>query len=240
MISASASGRSAGRAPYLRSGIVWEHWIDHEPVEAFRPPPGRHSARSPPPPAPPPPPSPRPPARRCGRSPTATRPSICSARSTCCPRAPSGAAPPSTRPRPASDTLVVETVIDESNPAGDDGRTVQAGGSPGLAAARRPRAGRTRRRRWQAAIAKSGIPAPVFDKLETWAAAFMLLGVQFKELGLDPGSGVESALKKQFADGRQADRPAGDQCRAARLLRHACRRRPSASSWTACWTIRRR
>ena len=52
-----------------------------------------------------------------------------------------------------------------------------------------------------AAIAKSGMPAQVFDKLETWAAAFLLLGVQFKDLGLDPGSGVESALKKQFKDG---------------------------------------
>jgi uncharacterized protein YbaP (TraB family) len=55
----------------------------------------------------------------------------------------------------------------------------------------------------QAIIAKSGIPAPMFDRLETWAAAFMLLGVQFKELGLDPGSGVESALKKQFSEGRK-------------------------------------
>lgn len=41
----------------------------------------------------------------------------------------------------------------------------------------------------------------MFDKLETWAAAFMLLGAQFKDLGLDPGSGVETALKKQFEDG---------------------------------------
>jgi uncharacterized protein YbaP (TraB family) len=31
----------------------------------------------------------------------------------------------------------------------------------------------------------------------------MLLGVQFRELGLDPGSGVESVLKKQFADSRK-------------------------------------
>ena len=34
--------------------------------------------------------------------------------------------------------------------------------------------------------------------------AFMLLGVQFRELGLDPGSGVESALKKQFTDSKKS------------------------------------
>jgi len=37
--------------------------------------------------------------------------------------------------------------------------------------------------------------------METWAAAFLLLGGQFKDLGLDSGSGVESVLKKQFTDG---------------------------------------
>ena len=51
------------------------------------------------------------------------------------------------------------------------------------------------------AVAKSGLPPEAFDKLETWAAAFLLLGVQFNDLGLDPGSGVESALKKQFEAG---------------------------------------
>ena len=51
------------------------------------------------------------------------------------------------------------------------------------------------------AIAKSGIPAAALDKMETWAAAFLLLGVQFKDLGLQPGSGVESVLKKQFVAG---------------------------------------
>jgi uncharacterized protein YbaP (TraB family) len=37
--------------------------------------------------------------------------------------------------------------------------------------------------------------------METWAAAFLLLGVQFKDLGLEPGSGVEAVLKKQFVAG---------------------------------------
>jgi len=101
-----------------------------------------------------------------------------------------------------SDTLVVETVIDESNPAATMSELLQLAVSPGLP----PIAERVppeKRAALQAIIAKSGIPAPMFDRLETWAAAFMLLGVQFKELGLDPGSGVESALKKQFSEGRK-------------------------------------
>jgi uncharacterized protein YbaP (TraB family) len=37
--------------------------------------------------------------------------------------------------------------------------------------------------------------------METWAAAFLLLAGQFKDLGLESGSGVESILKKQFVAG---------------------------------------
>ena len=43
----------------------------------------------------------------------------------------------------------------------------------------------------------------VFDKLETWGAAFILLGVTMQELGLDPKSGVESALKTEFAGAKK-------------------------------------
>lgn len=101
-----------------------------------------------------------------------------------------------------ADTLVVETVIDESNPAATMSELLQLAVSEGLP----PLADRVppeKKAALQATVAKSGIPAPMFDKLETWAAAFMLLGVQFKELGLDPGSGVESTLKKQFQDSKK-------------------------------------
>jgi len=99
-----------------------------------------------------------------------------------------------------ADTLVVETVVDESNPAATMGELFKLAISPGLP----PLADRVpadKKAALLTAIAKSGIPVQALDKLETWAAAFLLLGVQFKELGLDPGSGVESALRKQFADG---------------------------------------
>ena len=101
-----------------------------------------------------------------------------------------------------ADTLVVETVIDDSNPAATMNELFQLAVSPGLPPIT-DRVPPEKRAALRETIAKSGIPAPMFDKLETWAAAFMLLGVQFRELGLDPGSGVESVLKKQFADSKK-------------------------------------
>lgn len=99
-----------------------------------------------------------------------------------------------------SDTLVIETDIDESNPTATIGELFKLAISPGLP----PLAQRVKPEKRAAlatAIAKSGIPAAALDKMETWAAAFLLLGVQFKDLGLSPGSGVESVLKKQFVAG---------------------------------------
>ncbi|HVF36391.1 MAG TPA: TraB/GumN family protein [Sphingomicrobium sp.] len=106
----------------------------------------------------------------------------------------------------AADTLVIETVIDEANPPAMIGELFKLAVSPGLP----PLAERVdpkKRDALNAAVATSGIPAASFDKLETWAAAFLLLGVQFKDLGLHPGSGVESALKKQFTE---SGRPIGE------------------------------
>jgi uncharacterized protein len=99
-----------------------------------------------------------------------------------------------------SDTLVVETDIDESDPSATLGELFKLAISPGLP----PLAERVapeKRAALATAIQKSGVPAAAFDKMETWAAAFLLLAGQFKDLGLDSGSGVESVLKKQFVDG---------------------------------------
>ncbi len=99
-----------------------------------------------------------------------------------------------------ADTLVVETMIDEKHPERTIGELFKLAISPNLP----PLADRVKPDR-RAALAKaieaSGLPAPIFDKLETWAAAFLLLGGQFKALGLDSGSGVETALKSQFTEG---------------------------------------
>jgi len=99
-----------------------------------------------------------------------------------------------------SDTLVVETVIDESNPAATVGELFKLAVSDGLPPLTE-RVQPDKKAALAEAITKSGLPPQAFERLETWAAAFLLLGVQFQNLGLDPASGVESVLKKQFKDG---------------------------------------
>ena len=96
-----------------------------------------------------------------------------------------------------SNELVVETIVDESNPHEMLGALASLAFSPGLPpiAQRVPPAKRTA---LEAAIKKSGIPRPSFDGMETWAAAFMLLGNQFKDMGLKSGAGVETVLRTAF------------------------------------------
>ena len=45
-----------------------------------------------------------------------------------------------------------------------------------------------------AAIKKSGYPPKAFDKMDTWAAAFILLGNQYRDMKLKSDEGVESHL----------------------------------------------
>ena len=99
-----------------------------------------------------------------------------------------------------SDTLVVETVIDESNPAAVMGELFKLAISPGQPPLL-DRVPADKKAALATMVAKSGIPAQALDRMETWAAAFLLLGVHFQSLGLDSGSGVESVLKKQFKEG---------------------------------------
>jgi len=97
-----------------------------------------------------------------------------------------------------SDTLVVETIIDPKNPAELARELVRLGYADGLP----PLASRidpAKRAMLEATIVKSGIPRPAFDRMKTWAAAFSLLGTQFKELGLHGEEGVEQTLRDAFA-----------------------------------------
>lgn len=99
-----------------------------------------------------------------------------------------------------SDTLVVETMIDDKNPEATIATLLKLAVSPNLPPlAERVKPGR--RAALATAISASGMPAPLLDKLETWAAAFLLLGGQFNALGLESSSGVETALKLQFTSG---------------------------------------
>jgi uncharacterized protein YbaP (TraB family) len=99
-----------------------------------------------------------------------------------------------------ADTLVVETLIDENNLGPfivELRRLGMSNGLPPLAERISP----DKRAALEAAVTKLGARMQDFDKVETWAVAFQLLGLQFREIGLDPGSGVETALKQQFAIG---------------------------------------
>jgi len=97
-----------------------------------------------------------------------------------------------------SQQLVVETIVDDKNPQKMMQALASLAFSKGLppVAERVPPASRPA---LEAAIAKSGIPRPALDQMETWAVAFMLLGNQFKDLGLKGQEGVEKVLRDNFS-----------------------------------------
>jgi uncharacterized protein len=98
----------------------------------------------------------------------------------------------------AAGTLVVETIIDEKNPQAFAAELARLSVRPGLP----PILDRVRpekRAALQAVIAKSGTPQAALDRMETWAAAFALLQLQFKELGVSGTDGVEMTLRQAFA-----------------------------------------
>lgn len=94
-------------------------------------------------------------------------------------------------------TLVVETIIDDKNPQAFAAELARLSVRPGLP----PILDRVRpekRAALKAVIVKSGIPEIALNNMETWAAAFALLQLQFKELGISGGDGVEHALRTAF------------------------------------------
>jgi uncharacterized protein YbaP (TraB family) len=97
-----------------------------------------------------------------------------------------------------SQQLMVETIVDEKNPQKLMQALAGLAFTPGLPpiAERVPPA---KRGALDAAIARSGIPRKAFDGMETWAGAFMLLGDQFRGMGLKGGEGVEAVLRSAFA-----------------------------------------
>src|SRR3954451_3100743 len=94
-----------------------------------------------------------------------------------------------------SQELVVETIIDEKNPT----KLMSALASLGLAKGLPPlleRVPPAQRPALAAAIKKSGVPEQAYNSMKTWMAAFLLLGNQFRELGLS--GGVEGVLRSDF------------------------------------------
>jgi uncharacterized protein YbaP (TraB family) len=104
-----------------------------------------------------------------------------------------------------SNGLVVETIIDAKNPAELMGVMTRLGVNPN-APPLLSRVPADKRAALQAAIARSGVPAAAFDRLETWAAAFTLIGTQFRSIGLHGDEGVETTLKQAFT---AAGKPVG-------------------------------
>ncbi len=97
-----------------------------------------------------------------------------------------------------SQQLYVETLLDEKNPAALFGVLQRLGMSPNLPplSARVPPA---KRAALDLAVKGSGVPIAAFNRMETWAAAFLLIGTQFKGMGLQSNEGVESVLRRSFS-----------------------------------------
>lgn len=104
-----------------------------------------------------------------------------------------------------SQNLVVETLIDNENPQQLATQMAAIGFSAGLPPIA-DRVAPAQRPALEAAITKTGIPRALFDKMETWAAAFTLLGVQFQTLGVQGDHGVETVLRQAFT---AAGKPVG-------------------------------
>ena len=96
-----------------------------------------------------------------------------------------------------SQQLVVETIVDDKDPT----KLMSAMSSLAFNTPNLPplaeRVPTSKRPALAAAVKKSGLPPQALDRMETWAAAFILLGDKFRELGLS--GGVEGVLRKDFA-----------------------------------------
>ena len=97
-----------------------------------------------------------------------------------------------------SQTLVLETLVDTANPQELASQMAALGFRSGLPPIAQ-RVDPSRRAALETAIGKTGIPRALFDRMETWAAAFTLLGVQFQTLGVEGEHGVEAVLRQVFA-----------------------------------------
>ena len=106
-----------------------------------------------------------------------------------------------------SQQLVIETIVDEKNPTG----IMSAMASLAFNAPNLPplidRVSPDKRPALAEAVRKSGFPPRAFDRMETWAAAFILLGNQFREMNLKGDQGVEAVLRNSFTT---AGKPIGE------------------------------
>jgi hypothetical protein len=97
-----------------------------------------------------------------------------------------------------SNELVVETIVDLQHPDEILAAKRDLGYSAGLPPIEN-RVPPSLRPRLRTQIAKTGVPEQYFTSMETWLAAFELLGVQFQEMGLKGEQGPEQTLRQEFA-----------------------------------------
>ena len=97
-----------------------------------------------------------------------------------------------------SKQLIVETIVDPKDPS----KIMAAMASLAFNTPNIPplmdRVPAAKRPALAAAIKKSGFPPQAFDKMETWAAAFILLGNQYRDMKLKSDEGVEAILRNTF------------------------------------------
>ena len=98
----------------------------------------------------------------------------------------------------SSQQLIVETIVDQKDPT----KVMSAMASLAFNTPNLPpliqRVPPEKRAALAAAIKKSGYPPTAFDRMETWAAAFILLGNQYRDMKLKGDDGVEAVLRNNF------------------------------------------
>lgn len=98
----------------------------------------------------------------------------------------------------SSRQLIVETIVDQKNP----GKVMSAMASLAFNTPNIPplvdRVPPDKRAALEAAIKKSGFPPQAFDRMKTWAVAFILLGNQYRDMKLKGDDGVEAVLRDTF------------------------------------------
>ena len=102
----------------------------------------------------------------------------------------------------SSESLYVETLIDERNPAALRSELTQLGFRNGLPPVLE-RVSPDKRAALYAALTRLKLPLATMDRMETWAAAFTLLALQFQAIDLKGSDGVEASLRGSFATARK-------------------------------------
>lgn len=107
----------------------------------------------------------------------------------------------------SSQQLVIETIVDEKDPT----KVMSAMASLAFNTPNLPplidRVPPDKRAALAASVKKSGFPPQAFDRMETWAAAFILLGNQYRAMNLKGDEGVEAVLRNNFTT---AGKPIGE------------------------------